>query len=420
MDIKNNIQKVRKSKDGKVLIENFLSLSLLQVAGYIFPLLTLPYLARVIGVDKFGEIAFASAIIIWFQTVVDWGFNFTATRDIAKNRDDLNRVSEIFSNVMWAKLFLLVISTIILAICIYSIPYLYERRALLWLTFLYVPGHILFPDWFFQAIEKMKYVTILNVISKAFFTIMIFVVVKTKDDYIYQPLLTALGFFISGGISVWFILKKFKVKINTTSLSHVWNEIRKSWNMFVSLFLPNLYTNFSIILLGTYGGQTANGIYSGGTRFISLGEQFLNVLSRTFFPFLARRIDKHSFYVKMNSTITILAGIVLFFSADLIVKIFYTPEFAGSATVIRIMSVAPFFLFLMNAYGTNYLVLQNKENILRNIILFCSIGGFLLSWLIVTQYSYIGASITITLVWGIRGCLTWFFARKIKKNNKEL
>ena len=79
-----NFHRVTQSKDGKVLFENFISLSLLQVAGYIFPLITIPYLSRVIGVDKFGEIAFASAIITYFQTVSDWGFNYTATRDVAK------------------------------------------------------------------------------------------------------------------------------------------------------------------------------------------------------------------------------------------------------------------------------------------------------------------------------------------------
>jgi PST family polysaccharide transporter len=190
--------------------------------------------------------------------------------------------------------------------------------------------------------------------------------------------------------------------------------------MFISLLLPNLYNNFSVILLGTYAGPTANGIYSSGNRFISLCDQFTQVLSRTFFPFLARRIDKHDLYVKISGEISIFAGIALFLAADLIVKIFYTPEFAAAATVIRIMAPCPFFLFLVNTYGTNYLVLRNKENILRNIILYCSIGGFILSWIIVTQYNYIGVAVTLTLVRGVYGALTWFFATKEKKKTNKI
>lgn len=85
------------SKDGKILVSNFLYLTLMQVAGFIFPLLTLPYLAKIIGTNGFGRIAFASAVIIWLQTISDWGFNYTATRNIARNRDDkTDRFKNIF------------------------------------------------------------------------------------------------------------------------------------------------------------------------------------------------------------------------------------------------------------------------------------------------------------------------------------
>ncbi len=86
MKLFNKINNIKKSGDSRTLIANFGYLTLLQVAGYIFPLITIPYLAKVIGVDSFGKITFASAIIVWFQTITDWGFNYTATRDVAKNR----------------------------------------------------------------------------------------------------------------------------------------------------------------------------------------------------------------------------------------------------------------------------------------------------------------------------------------------
>lgn len=98
------------SKDGKILVSNFLYLTLMQVAGFIFPLLTLPYLAKIIGTNGFGRIAFASAVIIWLQTISDWGFNYTATRNIARNRDDKQIVSKIFSSVFWARCVLMIFS----------------------------------------------------------------------------------------------------------------------------------------------------------------------------------------------------------------------------------------------------------------------------------------------------------------------
>lgn len=146
-EIKN---KVARSKDGKIVFENFGYLSLLQVAGYVFPLITMPYLARVIGADGFGKIAFASAIIVWIQTISDWGFNLTATRDVAQNRSDKDKVSHIFSNVLWARCLLTLLSGLILMIATVMIPYLRMNRAIIMITFLLVPGHILFPEWFFR------------------------------------------------------------------------------------------------------------------------------------------------------------------------------------------------------------------------------------------------------------------------------
>ena len=98
--IKEFKNRIRSSKEGKTVFANLGYLTLLQVAGYVFPLITMPYLARVIGADGFGKIAFATAVVVWFQTVADWGFNLTATRDVAQNRYDKNVVSRIFSNVL--------------------------------------------------------------------------------------------------------------------------------------------------------------------------------------------------------------------------------------------------------------------------------------------------------------------------------
>src|SRR5690606_13073584 len=98
--------------------------------------------------EGFGKIAFAAAVVVWFQTVSDWGFNYTATRDIARNRDNPDKVSEIFSNVLWARIVLMLLSFMLLIISINTIPYFEENQTILLVTFLLVPGHILFPDWF--------------------------------------------------------------------------------------------------------------------------------------------------------------------------------------------------------------------------------------------------------------------------------
>lgn len=410
--LRQKISSLTKSKDARTVASNFVWLSLLKIIGYLFPLITLPYLSRVIGVDGFGEIAFATSIMVFIETFVDFGFNYTATRDIARQREDIGEVSNIFSNVMWAKALLMLVGFAILCVLIWVIPSLNEKRLLILLTFLYIPGHIIFPDWFFQAMEKMKYITIMNVLSKFIFTVLIFIVIKEKSDYVWQPLLTAIGYWVSGACAMWFIIRKFNISIKRPNLHNIWASIRDSWNMFLSLLFPNLYTNFSTILLRSSCGEAATGLYSAGQKFISLVDQLFQVLSRTFYPFLARRLDKHSLYVKISGILSLIASLLLFISSDLLIDIFFTPEFKDAAWVIKIMSIAPFSLFLMNTYGVNYLVLVGKERLYRNIIFCYSILGFILTWILTIKYSYIGTAITISGIWLLRGLTTFIYAKR--------
>ncbi len=238
--LRNLFSKIKQSKDGRTLVTNFGYLFLLQIASYVFPLITLPYLARVIGAEGFGKIAFASAIIVWFQTVADWGFNYTATRDVARCRDDKEKVSEIFSNVLWARCLLMFISFAILIICVLLIPKFRASADVIFVTALMIPGHIMFPDWFFQAIERMKYTTILNLLSKTLFTILIFVFIKEKDDYILQPLFTSLGFVVSGIIAMYFILKRWQIKLHRPQFKKIITTIKGSKKILIKKFPKNL------------------------------------------------------------------------------------------------------------------------------------------------------------------------------------
>ncbi len=408
------IKQINSSKDGKTVFANFGYLSLLQVAGYVFPLISMPYLARVIGADGFGKIAFASAIVVWIQTISDWGFNLTATRDVAQNRDNKELVSRIFSNVLWARSVLTLLSGIILLLVVLLVPYLRENADIIFVTFLLVPGYILFPEWFFQAIEKMKYTTFFNLFLKLVFTVAVFVFIHKREDYLMQPLLTTIGYLLCGIGALYLIFKKWGYSLYKPQWGEIFKTIRNSTDVFINNLMPNLYNSFSVMLLGFFGGSTANGIYDGGNRFPSIFYQFQSVLSRAFYPFLSRRPDKHSFYAKLNIVSALVGSVILVLISPLIIKIMLGDEFEKSVVVMQILSFSVVFLAMGYTYGTNFLIINHKEKPLRNLTFISSIVGMCVSVPLVYYFSYIGAAVTVLLCRGLLGVGSYVLAKRIK------
>ena len=154
----NKLKSLANTEDKKRLLSNFLSLSVLQAFTYVLPLLTLPYLVRVLGAENFGLVMFAQAFIIFFNILVDYGFNLSATREISVNRENKEKLTEIYSSVMSIKFLLIGVSFTALSIIIFSFENFSKNIDLYYLTFLWVIGQALFPVWYFQGLEKMKYI----------------------------------------------------------------------------------------------------------------------------------------------------------------------------------------------------------------------------------------------------------------------
>ena len=412
------IAKIKGSKDEKVLLSNFAYLSLLQVAGYVFPLLTLPYLARVIGASGFGKIAFASAIMVWIQTVADWGFNYTATRDVARCRDDKQRVSEIFSNVFWARCLLMAVSFVVLMALVFAIPKLRAEADVILVSFLMIPGHILFPDWFFQAIERMKYITILNLLSKTMFTIAVFLFVKDSDDYILQPLFVSMGFVASGCIALYFILQRWQYRLYRPRWFAVRETIQKSTNVFVNNLMPNLYNSLSYIVLGFYSTSAAVGIYDAGKKFSTIAYNLFNVVVRVFFPYLARNKEKHSTFAAISLGLALVGCGVLFVLAPWVIRLFYGADvFDGAIPVLRITTVALFFIVVNMVYGTNYLIVNGYDRGARNVTMIASLIGGISAFPLIYFYDYIGAAVTFLVSSMLLGVGAYCCYTKIRKRD---
>jgi PST family polysaccharide transporter len=186
----------------KVLFKNFTSLSLLQIANYLFPLITLPYLVRVLGPEKYGLVNFAAAFAMYFAIITDYGFNLSATQDISVNRKNPERTSQIFSAVISIKMILFFISAILFTIIVFIFPIFKKDLLLFAITFVSVFGTALFPIWFYQGIEKMNYILVINVTVRTILTALIFLFIKQESDYILFAILNSISFVAIGVVGL--------------------------------------------------------------------------------------------------------------------------------------------------------------------------------------------------------------------------
>ncbi len=281
------IEKIKTKAEYKRLFSNFLSLSVLQAANYLFPLITFPYLVRVLGIEKFGLISFAQAFIQYFIIITDYGFNLSATREISIHRDDKEKINEIFSSVMIIKLSLMILSFIFMSIIVFSFNKFRQDWLLYYLTFGMVFGNVLFPVWFFQGIEQMKWITYLNILTKAIFTVAIFVFIKNQDSYYLVPLLNSMGYIIAGVLSLFLIINHFRVEFKLLTLNKVKYYLNDAWYVFISRILVNIYTSTNIILLGFFYNNLAVGYYSVFEKIVIAAGAIFDITNQIIYPYLA-------------------------------------------------------------------------------------------------------------------------------------
>ena len=416
-------KKIINTQEKKQLFSNFLSLSTLQIANYILPLITLPYLVRVLGVEYFGLLAFATATVAYFGIIVDYGFNLTATREISIHRDDKAKVTEIYSAVMMIKGVLIIVSFVLLTIVIFSFDKFAQDATLYYLTFLFVIGQALYPIWFFQGMERMKYITYLNILSKTIFTILIFVFVHEKSDYLWVPVLTALGALIAGIWAIALIKKQFDITFQLQSFETIKFYLADGWHVFISNLAISLYTTSTTFILGIFTNNTIVGYFAAAEQVHVIISKLRDPVVNTFFPFINKKAKytqvgalKTSFTLaKYMFYLYLFFGVIVFFFAKEIILLLFGEEYLPSLLILQIISFLPLLSTMSNIYGTQILLTFGYKKLFLKIYLFSMFFNLALALYLVPIFQQIGSAITIVVVEFIVTISMLYFALKLKK-----
>lgn len=385
----------------KTLIKNYFSLSTLQFSNYIFPLITFPYVVRVLGVENYGLVIFASAFVQYFIMISDYGFNFSAVRNISINRENKEKINEIFSSVLIVKILLFVVMSFLFLLTVEFIPVFNENYLIFYLSYVSVLGFVIYPNWFFQGIEKMELIAFPTILVRTLSVISIFIFVKVKTDILVLVFINSLSLLLIGIIGLIIVKTKFNIEVKYQKPDLIKYYFKDGWYYFISNIAISLYTTSQSFFLGLIAENTAVGYFAAADRIRAAIQGIFSVLSQTVFPYFSKEfsinIESAKNKVKKLSLTAgliglVLCGILFIFSNDIIL-IVAGKEYLNSVIVLKILAFVPLIIMLSNMAGIQTMLNTGYQKQFMIIVSAAAIINIILTIILVPKYFEIGTAI---------------------------
>lgn len=425
--------KIKKTfRSNSQVLKNMTWLSVLQFANYLIPLFILPYVTRTIGAEFLGKVVYAQGIISYFTVVVSYGFEYSATRDIALNRGSKETIRHIFWGVIRYKILFLVLS--FLGLCLFSLFFskISTDIKLYAYCFLINVGIAFFPTWFFQGVEKMGLMSIFNFLIKALGAVLTVLLIKNATQYRLYALIPSVSYIVCGVIAFFYVIKVFDLGFWEQNKAISKMVFRNGFPVFLNNFFVCLYTTANITILGLYASDSDLGYYSGAYKIIVAVNTFVTLpISMAIFPKMSTCFAKSKelglLYLKrillIFGGISIVISIFTVLLSPCFVQIMLGKEFLASIPLLKCLSittplvVVATLLTVQGLYGMGLqrfaplmgLVLS-AFSIILNFILIPDLGSY------GAAYSWIFTQILEII---IAGSIIIFYSKKTTRNHQN-
>jgi O-antigen/teichoic acid export membrane protein len=385
---------------------NVASLFSVQIANFLLPLLTVPYVVRIIGPDKLGLLNFSQAYVTYFSLLINYGFDMAAVRSIAANREDKEATNRIFSQVMAGKALLWVLSTIVFAIVTMANP---EFRGHLFLhvcTYLVCIGTVLSPFWLYQAMEDLGRVAIFNLAVKLILSLSVFLLIHKAEDYFYQNLAISASQIIVSVAALYVAMRRFGIKFTWPTGPELRTRFKEDRTIFFSSVMITIYASSNVFILGLISLPYNVGIYSAGTRLESMADSFVGLaLNQALFPVVAQAFGQgREQGLKMVRTtffplffLMVLVAVGLWIVAPFFITLLYGAKFQEAITILRIVCVLPLIIGLSSLFGLHTMLNLRMDRAFFMVTAVGSVVGLGLNLLLVNRFAHIGAAYALVL-----------------------
>lgn len=389
----------------KRLLENIISLSTIKGLEYVLAFINFPYLVRVLQVEYYGMIVFSQSIINYFTIFTDYGFNLSGPKKIAQ-LDNKEEYGIVFANIFGAKLLFLLIWTGVFGIMLFGMAYWRDTDFKLYMVvFLSVVGNVLFPIWFFQGIQQMRYITFVNVIARILSVIGIFSLVNRPEDYLFAAFCQSVTPLVAAICSWYVIFTRYPEVIRKPTLMGIKHELKDAWPIFTSNLAMNLYTASNIVFLGMFTNNTVVGYFSGAKKIIDNITQLFSPISQAIYPYVSKKVTESResaiiFLKKITrlfggSTFVLSVFILIF--APLIVRVLLGDGYEDSIVLLRVMAFLPFLIALSNVFGIQTMLTFGLHKEFSRVLISAAVFNTCLVIPLIYFFEGLGVCVSIAL-----------------------
>lgn len=407
----------------KVLLTNISSLSVIQLVNFIIPIISLPYVVRILGPNNFGQFSFAMAIISYFSLLTDYGFNLSGVRDISVNRENVILVNKIFLSIFYSKVFLFTISIIILIVLIIVSEYFSRNYSLYIILLFFVLGNVFNPIWLYQGMEKLNYLIAINLVPRFIGLVLIFTLLKSSSDILLYASIISFTQLIIGIISFIYAMPLFGLKIISISIEDTLDQFKKGWKLFLSNISFNLYSHTNVVILGIITNESTVGIYSAADKIRIAMQSVIAPISQSVFPRVnyLLKYSADSFFrfnrklLRLQSLLTFILSFVVFIFADRIVWLVLGLQYQSSVIVLKILSWLPFIISISNVYGIQIILSLNEDRKFLQVVISAALISIILAIILTFHYREIGTALTFLITEIYVSTMMFLYFKKILK-----
>ena len=395
------VRKLAKRLARNDLAQNAAALYSVQFVRKLLPLVIVPYLARVLGPAGWGMVAFMQSLAEFVVLGIEFGFNLSATREIARNRQSKEVCGEIMAGVLGAQVVLAVVGITAATVLSFFIPLLRDNPRLVASGMFYGLAQGFMPLWFFQGLERMRLAATLEVCGRIIGLLAVFVFVRSPQDTWVALAIQGVAPAVTTCAGLFLAYRTIPCRLPGYLL--VRGALARGWPLFVFRSAESLYGVANAFILGLFAEPAKVGYFASAEKISRAVFGLLNPIRETLYPRLsnlalhspvrAARLARAGAAVMISGGLLFSAAVYAF--APQLIGLLMGQAFGPAITVLRILSVLPLVLAVTHSAGLQWLLPFGRDAVVNRIVMAAGGLNLVLAVILAPRLAHIGMAVSV-------------------------